>query len=365
MFRLRPLASLIRGKGQWYVRGMSGTGGKLPRKDVGMQQVCDLNTGKCTPTTPFEEMNKVNSFVFHVKSLQDWTDLVMKASTPVVLQFYADWCNPCRRLMPILEKETMAGNGKWALAKVDIDELQPLAQALKVTVVPTVFLIHRGQAIHRFEGAPEQTELKRFFDDVKLLAGLSSEEDAIKGLHGAGEDFLLKSEWDNAIHSFEEILKYEKWKDKYELSCLLHLAQAYSGKKDISATETLLARLKTTFTEELRVNPQAKEVVASVESTLQSLRQNDSHLQYQDSVTQLTSQPATSSTYCQLAELHLTHGNSAAAIDSAIKAIELDGNFKGQGQSTLMEVYKKLGHTHELVRESRKRVQRLLSKFTV
>jgi thioredoxin len=310
-------------------------------------------------------MNKVTTFIVDVKSLSDWTEKVMKANTPVVLQFHADWCNPCRRLMPILEKETMGGEGKWVLAKVDIDEFKQLAQALKVTVVPTVFLVHRGQVVHRFEGAPEQSELKKFFDDVKLLAGLASEEDSIKGLHSAGEDFLSRSEWDNAIHSFEEILKYPKWNGKYELTCLLHLAKAYSGKKDISATEKLIGRLKTTYTEELRVNKEAGNVVAEVEASLKANSQNDTHRVYLQQAAQLQALPPSAPTFCQLSELHLKNGNSAAAIECALQAIELEGHFKGEGQATLLLVFKTLGHTHEMVRESRKRVQRLLSKFTV
>ena len=360
MFRLRPLALLFRLK--LPQRFLFAT---APPKPPGPPQTCDLTTGKCTPATPLEEMNKVNAFIFDVKSLNDWTEKVMKANTPVVLQFHADWCNPCRRLMPILERETMAGGGKWVLAKVDIDEFKQLAQALKVTVVPTVFLVHRGQVVHRFEGAPEQSELKKFFDDVKLIGGLASEEDSIKGLHSAGEDFLSRSEWDNAIHSFEEILKHPKWKHQYELSCLLHLAKAYGGKKDLSATEKLLARLKTTYTEELRVNKAAGAVVAEVEASLQAASQNDGHRLYLQEAAQLQALSPSTSTFCQLSELHLKNGNSAAAIDCVLKAIELEGHFKGEGQATLLMVFKTVGHTHELVRESRKRVQRLLSKFTV
>ena len=197
------------------------------------------------------------------------------------------------------------------------------------------------------------------------MAGLASEEDSIKGLHSAGEDFLGKGEWDNAIHSFEEILKYPKWKGKFELSCLLHLAKAYSGKKDISATEKLLARLKTAYTEELRVNREAGKVVTEVEASLQAASQNDTHRLYLQQAAELQRLPSSATTYCQLSELHLNNGNSAAAIDCALKAIELEGHFKGEGQATLLLVFKTLGHTHELVRESRKRVQRLLSKFTV
>jgi putative thioredoxin len=98
---------------------------------------------------------------------------VMKESMtrPVLVDFWAPWCGPCKQLMPTLEAEVAAAKGKVLLAKVNIDENPELAQALRVQSVPTVFVFFQGQPVTAFAGVKGPSEIRSLIDQLIKMAG--------------------------------------------------------------------------------------------------------------------------------------------------------------------------------------------------
>lgn len=90
---------------------------------------------------------------------------------PVIVDFYADWCEPCKQLTPALEKLVTAADGAVRLAKVNVDALPELAQALQVKSLPTVMAVHKGKLVDSFQGALADDKLKAWVDKVVALAG--------------------------------------------------------------------------------------------------------------------------------------------------------------------------------------------------
>jgi putative thioredoxin len=117
--------------------------------------------------------------IFDVTTME-FEDKVMRASlaVPVLVDFWAPWCGPCKQLMPVLEAEIKAAGGKVKLAKVNIDENPELAQALRVQSVPTVFAFFGGQPVTAFTGARPGSEIRNLIAQlVKMAQG--AQPDAI------------------------------------------------------------------------------------------------------------------------------------------------------------------------------------------
>jgi putative thioredoxin len=98
-------------------------------------------------------------------------------SVPVVIDFWAEWCQPCKQLSPVLEKLAGEGNGSWVLAKVDVDANQRLAAAFRVQSIPTVYAVIGGQPVDGFSGALPEAQVRQFVAAVVKAGGQAAGQD--------------------------------------------------------------------------------------------------------------------------------------------------------------------------------------------
>ena len=104
-------------------------------------------------------------------------------TVPVVIDFWADWCGPCKQLSPVLERLADADDGRWLLAKIDVDANPRLGQAFQVQGIPAVFAVVKGQPIPLFQGALPEAQVRQYLDELLTVA----EANGVTGRVAAGE----------------------------------------------------------------------------------------------------------------------------------------------------------------------------------
>jgi putative thioredoxin len=124
---------------------------------------------------------------------------------PVIVDFWATWCGPCKTLGPMLEAAVTAAGGKVKMVKVDVDRNQRIAAQLRIQSIPTVYAFWQGQPVDGFQGAVPASELKAFIDRASALAGDGGLADALK----AAEDMLAEGAAVDAAETFVAILGEE------------------------------------------------------------------------------------------------------------------------------------------------------------
>ncbi|XP_063363356.1 thioredoxin, mitochondrial [Cydia amplana] len=102
--------------------------------------------------------------IVKIQSTDDFKDKVINSKVPVVVDFFATWCNPCRMLTPRLESIISEKKGKVVLAKVDIDEQTDLALDYEVSSVPVLVAIKDGKVLHRLVGLQDTDKLRKWIE---------------------------------------------------------------------------------------------------------------------------------------------------------------------------------------------------------
>ena len=161
---------------------------------------------------------------------------VIQASNevPVIVDFWAPWCGPCKQLGPALEKAVSDARGKVRLVKVNIDENQQIAQALRIQSIPAVFAFDKGQPVDGFVGAQSESQVKAFVDRLAGQTGPSPVDQALEQAAAA----MAQNDHGAASALFGQILQHEP----DNLAAIAGLARCLIAAGDTDAADEVLAR---------------------------------------------------------------------------------------------------------------------------
>lgn len=137
------------------------------KEDKKQETSTEATKSESTTATSYVKVLNYDSFIKNIWNFEDnLEEFVFKGNKPCVIDFYATWCGPCKRVAPIIEKLAQEYNGKVDFYKVDTDENQKLAMILQIRNIPTVFFIKTGMQPERTVGAYDENYYRGIIDKM-------------------------------------------------------------------------------------------------------------------------------------------------------------------------------------------------------
>ena len=190
--------------------------------DLGAVAAAREAEAKAAQVQATKESNPISEKLIIDVTTADFEQLVIKqsANVPVVIDLWATWCGPCKQLSPVLEQLALEYNGKFVLAKIDVDAEPQISAAFQVQSIPTVFVAIGGQVAPLFQGAQPYPQVKQVIDAVLEQAKQLGVTGLVEGATGevaeaeavsdprfdAAESALEQGDWDGAIAAYQQVL---------------------------------------------------------------------------------------------------------------------------------------------------------------
>jgi len=261
---------------------------------------------------------------------------------PVIVDFWATWCGPCKTLTPQLEKAVLAAKGAVKLVKIDVDKNPVYAGQLRVQSIPTIYAFVNGQPVDGFMGAVPESQIKAF---IARLAGPPGPAQIDEVLTLAAESLAL-GDVGGAAQAFAAALQI----DPANLKAIAGLARCYLTGGDVErASEVLQMAPPEAKDPELDGVRAALKLAAEAPSETRALEQA------------VAANPDDHQARLDLAKALAGQGQFEAAADHLLSIIAMDRDWNDQAaRKQLLTVFEAAGPTSEVAKQGRRRLSAIL-----
>lgn len=262
---------------------------------------------------------------------------------PVIVDFWATWCGPCRTLGPMLEQAVRGAKGAVKMVKIDVDKNPAYAGQLRVQSIPTVYAFVNGQPVDGFQGAIPESQIKAFID--KLTGGNSGESD-IEQLLSMGQESLGVEDLGGAAQAFAQVLQLQPDNEK----AIAGMARVYMQGGDAEQARQTIAMAR----------PDSKDPeVQSVRAAL-SLA-GDGGSDTSDLEARVKANPADHQARFDLAGALAASGRFDQAADHLLTIVAADRDWNDQAaRKQLLTVFEAAGVNSDVAKNGRRRLSSIL-----
>ena len=266
---------------------------------------------------------------------------------PVIVQFWAPWCGPCKQLGPVLEKVVAGANGKVKMVRVNIDDNQQIAQQLRVQSVPTVYAFVDGQPVDGFAGAQPESAVTQFIEKVSSLGGAGAD---IASMLDAGNAAVETQDFASAMQIFQQVMEA----DPDSAEALAGLVRCLTGMKDHQAAREIVDQL----TDEFREKPAMQAAIDALEL---AERAAESAGDLDVAQAAVAANPNDLQARQDLAMALFATGDNAGAMAQLLESIRIDRSWnEDAARMQLLEFFKTLGAANPDVMTARRQLSTLL-----